>query len=303
MKKLKIYVNLSLYTMNFTNKFLIYFPLLFIFSVSCSSPRINVFALNHSPEFSKRLFVTSLTKIEKNAIKNPDNSNLQFAASKELTIFSYGFTMNEAERIKNEDYDKGRAIYSKAHSDFVRSVSYINSSLVSDYPSFLLWLNDQGNHDIEFKKGSAEKLYWAAGAYAGAIQSSNGSPEWLIQLPKIGLLLESGIKLDSTWNFGSFYTAMISYSIVRHDAKEDKFNIAKSYFKKAVEVSAGQDLSPYISYAENISVSEQNKNEFSNMLYKALNIDIYSNPELTLVNYINRKRANWLLDNIEEYFY
>lgn len=303
MEKLKIYVNLSLYTMNFTNKSLIYFPLLFIFSTSCSSPRINVFALNYSPEFSKRLFVTSLTKIEKNAIKNPDNSNLQFEASKELTIFSYGFTMNEAERIKNEDYDKGRYIYSKAHSDFVRSVRYINSSLVSDYPSFLFWLNNQGNLDIEFKKGSAEKLYWAAGAYAGAIQSSNGNPEWLIQLPKIGLLLESGIKLDSTWNFGSFYTAMISYSIVRHDAKEDRFKIAKSYFKKAVEASAGQDLSPYISYAENISVPEQNKNEFSNMLYKALNIDIYTNPELTLGNYINRKRANWLLDNIEEYFY
>jgi len=303
MEKLKIYANLSLYTMNFTNKSFIYFPLLFILNVSCSSPRINVLALKNSPEFSKRLFVTSLSKIEKNAIKNPDNSNLQFEASKELTIFSYGFTMNEAERIKNEDYDKGRTIYSKAHSDFVRSVHYINSSLVSDYPSFLLWLNDQGNLDIDFKKGSAEKLYWAAGAYAGAIQSSNGSPEWLIQLPKIGLLLESGIELDSTWNFGSFYTAMISYSIVRHDAKEDKFNIAKSYFKKAVEASAGQDLSPYISYAENISVSEQNKNEFSNMLYKALNIDIYSNPELTLGNYINRKRANWLLDNIEEYFY
>jgi hypothetical protein len=139
--------------MNFTNKSLIFPPLLFIFSVSCSSPRINVFALNHSPGFSKKLFATNLTKIEKNAINNPDISNLQFEASKELTIFSYGFTMNEAERIKNEDYDKGRTIYSKAHRDFVRSVNYINSSLVSDYPNFLLWLNDPDNHQIEFEKG------------------------------------------------------------------------------------------------------------------------------------------------------
>ena len=205
--------------------------------------------------------------------------------------------------INSQDYNKGKTAYLRAHNDFVRSLNYINSSLVLDYSNFLLWINGQDNNEIKFKKESAEKLYWAAGAYAGAIQSSNGDPKWIIQLPKIGLLLEEGMKLDPLWNFGSFYTAMISYSIIRHDAKDDKFIVAQNYFKNAVEASDGQDLSPYISYAENIAVSKQDKIEFTNMLYKALNIDIYANPELTLSNYINRKKANWLLDNIDEFFY
>ena len=289
--------------MNFTNKFTKYFLLLFIFNISCSSPRISVFALNYSPNFSKKIFIADLSKTEKNAVKDPDNSLLQFQASKKLITFLYGFSLNEAEELKNQDYDKGKAAYLKTHNEFVRSLNYINTSLVLDYPNFLLWINGQDNNEIKFKKESAEKLYWAAGAYAGAIQSSNGDPEWIIQLPKIGLLLEEGMKLDSSWNFGSFYTAMISYSIIRHDAKEDKFIVAQNYFKKAVEASDGQDLSPYISYAENIAVSSQNKKDFTNMLYKALNIDIYANPELTLTNYIGRKRANWLLDNIDEFFY
>ena len=289
--------------MSSTNKFTKYFLLLFILNISCSSPRISVFALNYTPNFSKKIFIAVLDKTEKNAIKNSDNSLLQFQASKELTTYLYGFSMNEAEELKNQDYDKGKAAYLRTHNDFVRSLNYINTSLVLDYPNFLLWINGQDNNEIKFKKESAEKLYWAAGAYAGAIQSSNGDPEWIIQLPKIGSLLEEGMKLDSSWNFGSFYTAMISYSIIRHDAKEDKFIVAQNYFKKAVEASDGQDLSPYISYAENIAVSSQNKKEFTNMLYKALNIDIYANPELTLTNYIGRKRANWLLDNIDELFY
>ena len=289
--------------MNFTNKFTKYFLLLFIFNISCSSPRISVFALNYSPNFSKKIFIADLSKTEKNAVKDPDNSLLQFQASKKLITYLYGFSLNEAEELKNQDYDKGKAAYLRAHNDFIRSLNYINTSLVLDYPNYLLWINGQDNNEIKFKKESAEKLYWAAGAHAGAIQSSNGDPEWIIQLPKIGLLLEEGMKLDSSWNFGSFYTAMISYSIIRHDAKEDKFIVAQNYFKKAVEASDGQDLSPYISYAENIAVSSQNKKEFTNMLYKALNIDIYANPELTLTNYIGRKRANWLLDNIDELFY
>ena len=111
------------------------------------------------------------------------------------------------------------------------------------------------------------------------------------------------MELHPDWNYGAFYTAMIPYSLIRHDANQDRINIAKSYFKKAVIASKEQDLSPYIAYAENIAVGEQNKKEYTNMLYKALSIDINANPDLSLVNYINRRKANWLLDNIDEYFY
>ena len=290
--------------MSFTNKYLIYFYLFLLsFNISCTSPRVSVLALDFSPIFSKKVFKSNLNKKEKRAEKNYGNSTIQFDASKELTIFLYGFIMDEAIKAKNEDYSLSRSIYSAAHIDFIRSIEYINRSLVIDYPNYNIWLNEKNSINIDFKKESAEKLYWAAAAYAGAIQSSNGSPEWVVQLPKIGKLLETGMLLDPEWNFGSFYTAMISYTLIRHDARDNKMDIAKSFFQKAVDVSKGQDLSPYISYAQNIAITEQDKNEFTNMLYKALNIDIYANPEVTLSNYINRKKANWLLDNIEEYFY
>ena len=290
--------------MSFTNKYLIYLYLFLLsFNISCTSPRVSVLALDFSPIFSKKVFKSNLNKKEKRAEKNYGNSTIQFDASKELTIFLYGFIMDEAIKAKNEDYSLSRSIYSAAHIDFIRSIEYINRSLVLDYSNYNRWLNEKNSINIKFKKESAEKLYWAAAAYAGAIQSSNGSPEWVVQLPKIGKLLETGMLLDPEWNFGSFYTAMISYTLIRHDARDNKMDIAKSFFQKAVIASKGQDLSPYISYAQNIAITEQDKNEFTNMLYKALNIDIYANPELTLNNYINRKKANWLLDNIEEYFY
>ena len=290
--------------MSFTNKYFIYFlPFVLHYNISCTSPRVNVLALSYTPNFSKKLFLSNLKKIENKAIKNPLDSSFLFNASKELTIFSYGYTMEEAAKLKISDYNASKSIYLKAHNDFVRSIDYINSSLDLEYPDYKTWIVENNQKKLNFKKASAEKLYWAAGAYAGAIQSSNGDPKWLIQLPKIGQLLESGMKLDPEWNYGSFYTAMISYTLIRHDAKNNKFDLAKEFFEKAVDISKGEDLSPYISYAVNIAVSEQDRNEFTNMLYKALNIDIYANPELTLSNYMNRKKANWLLDNIEEYFY
>ena len=290
--------------MSFTNKYFIYLlPFVLHYNISCTSTRVNVLALSYTPDFSKKLFLSNLKNLENKANKNPFDTSLLFDASKELTIFSYAYTMEEAARLKISDYSASKTIYLKAHNDFVRSIDYINSSLDLEYPGYKTWIVEKNQKKLDFKKVSAEKLYWAAGAYAGAIQSSNGDPKWVIQLPKIGQLLESGMKLDPEWNYGSFYTAMISYTLIRHDAKNNKFDLAKEFFKKAVDISKGEDLSPYISYAVNIAVSEQDRNEFTNMLYKALNIDIYANPELTLSNYMNRKKANWLLDNIDEYFY
>ena len=102
---------------------------------------------------------------------------------------------------------------------------------------------------------------------------------------------------------GSLYSAMISYTMIRHDFEGNREDTARMYFEKAVKLSKGNDLSPYVTYAENVSILNQNKREFTNLLYKALNIDINSDKELRLTNYINYKRAQWLLDNIDEYFY
>ena len=47
----------------------------------------------------------------------------------------------------------------------------------------------------------------------------------------------------------------------------------------------------------------KNKDEFIKLLNQALDIDINSNPELRLANIISQKRAEWLLTNVDEFFY
>ena len=91
--------------------------------------------------------------------------------------------------------------------------------------------------------------------------------------------------------------------MIRHDSPINKEDVAREYFNKAIKISRDLDLGPYVTLAESVSITTQNKNEFTNLLYKALNIDINSDHDLRLTNYINRNRAIWLLDNIDEYFY
>ena len=62
-------------------------------------------------------------------------------------------------------------------------------------------------------------------------------------------------------------------------------------------------MGPYITYAESVSKTRQNRDEFVYLLNKALKIDTNSAKEFQLTNTISKNRAEWLLDNIDEFFY
>ena len=275
--------------------------LLFSFLFISCSPSLTILKIN--PDFAESTYRYFSEKSEKSIINSPNNDKKLLKACETLTKFSFGFIMEEADRNVMFDYKKGKILYKKAHDKFVRAVDYGERALTVKYENYRHWISGQSSVIPSFSSLDLEYLYWTAGAYGGAIKSSQGDPEWIVKLPRLGKLLEMGLSLNPEWNKGAFYNAMISYTMIRHDSPINKENIAREYFNKAVIVSNDFDLSPYVTLAESVSITTQNKNEFTNLLYKALNIDINADPDLRLTNYINRKRAIWLLDNIDEYFY
>lgn len=135
------------------------------------------------------------------------------------------------------------------------------------------------------------------------MSSSQGDPEWVIKLPRVGLLLNEVIEKDSLWNNGAALVAMITYTMNNPEMAGESEKLARRYFDTAVNVSNGMDIGPYIAIAESVSKLNQNRNEFIQLLNQALDIDINSNPDLRLANIISRKRAEWLLANVDEFFY
>ena len=58
-----------------------------------------------------------------------------YNASKNLTMYTYGFLMDEAKKISMEDYKEGLKIYNEANSIFKRSILYIEKSIQLDIKS------------------------------------------------------------------------------------------------------------------------------------------------------------------------
>ena len=259
--------------------------------------------LQQKPVWAKGGYDYYVGRIEKSLLKSPNDPILLQKGCKALTLYTFGFIMEEADRLIRTDYNGGKEVYSQANKHFNQAVQYGNKSLMLKFEKYNDWISHQSDLIPKFNDEDVPNLFWTAAAYGGAIKSSRGNPEWVILLPRVGQLLETALTIDSNWNKGAIYSAMISYTMSRPDPPNKKESISEDFFKKAVIASNGLDLGPYIALAESVMIPTQNRNEFTNLLYKALNIDMKADPDLALANQINRNRAQWLMDNIDEFFY
>ena len=271
-----------------------------IFS-SCSPVAI---VLEHQPEFAEKYYENKIRSIGEIIKKEPENFDLLKEGVEEFTMYAFGFLMEKADRALINNYSTGVRLQEMAHQYFVDAIDFGERGINLKYNDYQKWITGEiGNIGLEPVNIDIALFYWTAAAYGGAVSSSQGDPEWVIKLPRVGLLLNEVMKKDSLWNNGAALVAMITYTMNNPEIAGESEKLARQYFDTAVNVSNGMDLGPYIAIAESVSKLNQNRNEFIQLLNQALDIDINSNPDLILANIISRKRAEWLLENVDEFFY
>jgi len=273
--------------------------LLVVFIVSCTP----AYLIQHNPKIAESIYARKTHRIVKQADQNPENFQLLFDAVSELTMYSYAFLMEKADQKSVLDYHQGKILYKIAQENFIQAKKYGLRGLKLRYPEIDSVIGTTIPKAIKFTKEDVPILYWTAAAWGGAISASKGDLAFIVELPKVGWILERAIEVDSDWNKGALYLAMISYSMKRTDQTRDSDKLARIFFEKAINASNGNNCSPYVSLAELVSVKNQDKKEFEYLLNKALAIDINNDPDFTLSNTLAQVRAKWLLEQTESLFY
>jgi len=272
------------------------FCLLCIWGSSCST----VYYLEHHPGFADDIFYRKVISAEKKLGSNDDKLYLE--AAKLRTQYTYAFIVEKADRLIEDDYETGKRFYDKALASFEEAISYGKKAIQLRHPE-LQFITDWIIEDVTFTEKDVPYLYWLGAAYGGSIGSSRGKAKWVIQLPIVGYLLETSLEIDPSWNYGAIHTAMISYTMARTDLMGNNVENATKHYEQAMLFSNGQDAGAKVSFAENVHVALQNKDEFELLLKEVLSMDVENNKELALGNIIARERALWLLSRADELFY
>ncbi|MBL4574973.1 MAG: hypothetical protein JKY51_02600, partial [Opitutaceae bacterium] len=152
------------------------------------------------------------------------------------------------------------------------------------------------------KKEDVPLLYWTAVSWLAAIGLSIDDPSLVGDLVIVEALIDRALFLDESYENGAIHNFLITYEMIRQGGAGDPADRARTHFHRAVELSKGQSVSPYLSLAEAVAVPENDLEEFKNLLNKALAINPDEAPEWRLTNLVYQKRARWLLERTDLLF-
>ena len=254
--------------------------------------------LLEQPKLVSVYFERKIKKLENNRSRSIEHERLLIKTRVE---YGFGIIMEQADRLIDDNYLEGLNEYKKANIIFNEAKDSGMSIMSDRYPEFNTWLKKDAQ--IDFKQEDVSDMYWLAASIGGAIGSSRGNPFELINLPYVGRLLNKCIQIDPEWNHGSLYSAMMSFTTTRSDLSETMLrDTVDHYFNKTISSSNGMDAGPYLTYAESIHKTFQERKDFVDKLNYVLEMDIIPNSDHELSNLIAKSRAKWLLTKTDEYF-
>lgn len=261
------------------------------------------YAADDDPELIEQAVPFSLKLIESLLESSPRHEGLLLAAASGFTQYSYAFVQQKADLIEDRDVAAAAALRVRVRRLGLRARDYGLRGLDVRHAGFAdLLRKDPGAAVRQATRADVPFLYWTAAALGTAISVSKEIPELVADQPILEALIDRALDLDENFNAGAIHTFLITYEMSRQGATDDPAVRARRHFEKAVAITMGQQASPYVSYAEAVSLSKQDRAEFETMLRRALAVDPNAKLEWRLENLIMQQRARWLLSRAPDLF-
>jgi predicted anti-sigma-YlaC factor YlaD len=263
-----------------------------------------VFIGEDDPELVGDALPFALKLYESLLEKAPDNLPLAVATGKAFALYAFAFVQSPAERLGNADLEKKKEELLRAKRLFLRGRDYLLAGLDGKYPGFGKQIKS-GSTDSALSRVSMSDttaLYWAGVSWVGAIMADKFDFGMLLGLKRAVSLIDKVASFNDEYGQGAVHEFYISYFGSLPGSMGGSEQKARDHFARAVELSQGKTASPYVSLATSISVKNQNVDEFRDLLGKALAVDVSERSANRLANIISRRKAQWLLDHIDDYF-
>jgi hypothetical protein len=262
----------------------------------------DVFGTDDDPELIADALPFGLKTMESLLQVVPDHQGLLLALCKGYTSYSFAFVQSEGDLVVNSDYAKSVQLHDRAYKLYLRALGYGMRGLERNHKGIGAALHqDPARAVIQLQKRDVPMLYWTAAAWGSAISLGKDKPEMLADLPAIRALIERGLVLDESYEQGALHEAMILLEALP-EVMGGSAERARRHFARAVELGHDTRPGPYVTLATTVSVMNQNRQEFTTLLEKALTYDPDKDPANRLQNIVLQRKARALLDRTDEFF-
>ncbi len=263
----------------------------------------STFTTDDDPELIRDALPFALKTLETLLGEVPENTGLLLSACQGFVLYGAAFVELEADRLEATSYRQAKHQHARALKLYLRARGYCFRALDLTFPGASQALI-RGDASVleDARLEHVRLLYWTAASWGAAIGAGLDRPELVADLPAVRALLERALELDSDYDQGVLHDAMMLLEFAEIESGVGSIERAREHYQRALELGAGTRAGTYVAWANTVSVREQNREEFEELLEKALAVDLEGDPDSRLANVIQQDKARWLLDQAGDLF-
>lgn len=267
-----------------------------------SSP--DVFSTDNDPDlvgdalpFAIKLYETLLASV-------PDHAGLRFRTGSLYIVYANAFVQGPADMTLKSSLETKELLLARAKNLYLRGRDILFVGLEKKNPRVRSQLKERRYREAmaPFGKEDVPTLYWAAVGWVAAFGVNPFDMTLGQTLPQTKAMIERVAELEPDYGKGALDVFYINYygSVPEYLGGDPAK--AREHFARAQAVAGATDTSSLMALATTVSVKEQNAAEFKKLLERVLAFDPESSPPNRLINTLNRRKARWLLDHIDDFF-
>lgn len=261
----------------------------------------DVFTRDDDPELIRDAVPFALKLYESLLESVPRHGPLLLSTCSSFTQYSFAFVQTEADILRFDNLDEASRLDRRALALYLRGRDYCLRAMEQRFTGLVARLAQDPVQALRrAEKKDVELLYWTAASWGSAIALAPDRPELLIDFPIVRALVDRAAALDGAWNKGAIHEMLITLeSLETLGGSRER---ARQHFAQAIELQQAAAPGPYVALAAGVSVGEQDRAEFEQLLDKALAIDPEKDPSTRLTTLVAQRRAKALRDHADSLF-
>jgi predicted anti-sigma-YlaC factor YlaD len=266
-----------------------------------SAPGPSVYATDDDPELIRAALPFSLKTLESLLQASPNHKGMLLTACSGFTSYANAFVQLDAEAIESTDYEESERLKVRARKLYLRGRDYCMRRVELKRPGLRQALATDPATALGDVKYDVEELYWLGASWGSAIAVGVDQPDLVADFPVVRTLMDKALAIDEDYADGAIHEVMITLDGMSPNMGGDAAR-ARKHFERAVELSKGKSASAFVAMAASVSQPAQNRQEFDEMIDKALAVNPDEVPDIRLATLIAQKRGRILQSRVDELF-
>lgn len=263
----------------------------------------DVFVTDEDPELVRDALPFGLKMMESLLAIVPEHRGLLLTCCRGYTQYAYAFVQLEADSLETIDRPRASQLRERALKLYLRARAFGLRGLELRQRGIAERLRvDPHGAAAKLTARDLPLIYWTAAAWGSAIGVGRDRPDVTADIDAVRALMGRALALDESYESGAVHEAMIVLEALPEMMGGSRQR-AREHFERALALGHGGRATPFVMFAENVSVQTQDRSEFLRLLHQALEVDPDRNPQNRLETLVIQRKARTLLARADDLFF